>query len=44
MPVGGDEEYMGWEFTGEVRAGDTDLGVIWVVLDAMDIVEIMHRE
>lgn len=40
MPVGhldGDEGYMGWQFTKEVRAGDRDLGVIRVVLEAMDI-------
>lgn len=47
MPVGhpdADEGYMGWEFTREVKAGDTDLGVIRVALEAMDIVEIIHGE
>lgn len=38
------EGYTGCEFTREVRAGDTDFGVIRVVLEAMDIVEIIHRE
>lgn len=40
----GDERYMGWEFTREVRAGDTDLRAIRVVLEAMNIVEIIHGE
>lgn len=43
MPVGhpdGDEEYMIWEFTRDIRTGNIDLGIIKVVLE----VEIIQRE
>ena len=47
MPVGhpdGDEEYMSWEFTRDIRTGDIDLGIIRVVLEVMDRAEIIQRE
>lgn len=43
MPVGhpnGDEEYMIWEFTRDIRTGNIDSGIIKVVLE----VEIIQRE